>query len=188
MQKSVKLADDARKAYLAEEGGGPTKGVFVALSLGPFGSAVKPPQDFDGLYPPPFGPEGPHSDSKGAEGPGNTRLFFSDAGVVVEEKKAIEALAGFHLWRLRAVASNPEIWNCIDYVAFETIPHFRELRAIKVAMARFDAGARGTRGGGELEWLKGLWLSLVFPDGEGLIQWDPEEREHQTRSSFRISL
>ena len=109
--------------------------------------------------------------------------MFSSSSVIVEEgeKKAIEALAGFHLWRLRGVASDPDTWNSVDYVAFETVPHLRELRAIKVAMARFDAETRrvgGTGGGG----LKGWWISLVFPDGEGSVQWGPEEREHQTRS------
>ena len=176
MQKSVKLADDARKGYLAEQAP-PTKEAFIALSLGPFGSAVLPPQDFDGFYPPPFGPKGPTED-----GTGNTRLFSSssdpDSGVVVEEEeKAIEALAQFHLWRLHAVASDPEVWNVVDYVAFETVPHLRELRAIKLAMARFDAD---TQGG--LNKLRGWWISLVFPSGEESAQWSREEREHQTRS------
>lgn len=185
MRKAVRLADDARKAYLAEEGGGvPTKEVSVALSLGPFGSAVKPPQDFYGFYPPPFGPKGPSDDELGeGGGGGNTRLFSSsgDPGIAVEEeeKRAIEALAGFHLWRLRAVASDAETWNSVDYVAFETVPHLRELRAIKVAMARFDADT--TRRGSSGSSLKGWWISLVFPDGEGSAQWGPGEREHQTR-------
>ena len=185
MQKSVKLADDARKAYLAEEAEAgvnntqtpSTKEAFVALSLGPFGSAVLPPQDFDGLYPPPFGPKGPTED-----GVGNTRLFTfsSHSGVVVEEEeKAIEALAQFHLWRLHAVASNPDAWTAVDYVAFETVPHLRELRAIKLAMARFDTDAHTQ---GWLSRLKGWWVSLVFPSGEESAQWSREEREHQTCS------
>ena len=179
MQKCVRLADDARKAYLAEEGATTTKGAFVALSLGPFGSAVMPPQDFDGLYPPPFGPKGPTED-----GTGNTRLFpspplDSDSGTIVEEeRKAVEALAQFHLWRLHAVASNPDLWNAIDYVAFETVPHLRELRAIKLAMSKFDADTQG----GSLSKLRGWWISLVFPNGKESAQWGPEEREHQTRS------
>ena len=176
MQKSVKLADDARKAYLAEERDR-TKEVSVALSLGPFGSTVKPPQDFDGFYPPPFGPKGP---SYERDNLGNTRLFSPDSdGVEEDEKRAIEALAGFHLWRLQAVASDPETWSSVDYVAFETVPHLRELRAIKVAMARFDAESGGSFGGSS--GLKGWWISLVFPDGEGSAQWGPEERERQTR-------
>ena len=186
MQKSVKLADGARKAYLSE-GGATDKEAFVALSLGPFGSTIQPPQDFDGFYPPPFGPKGPSSHDPSLA---HTRLFSSS---VVEdpeeaEKNAIEALARFHLWRLRAVASDTETWNSVDYVAFETVPHLRELRAIKVAMARFDADTdagsalrSGSRsGGGRLSSLKGWWISLVFPDGEGSAQWGPEEREHQT--------
>jgi homocysteine S-methyltransferase len=149
---------------------------------------VKPPQDFDGYYPPPFGPKGPSDEGR------ETRLFSfpsDDSSVVVaveeEEKKAIEALAGFHLWRLRAVFSDPEAWTSIDYIAFETVPHLRELRAIKVAMARFDAETRRGSGGtgsgrrGGLSGLKGWWISLVFPDGEGSVQWGPEERERQTR-------
>ena len=180
MRRSVKLADDARKAYLAEERGAPstTKEVFVALSLGPFGSAINPPQDFDGFYPPPFGPKGPSTDLDN-----NTRLFSSSSVETLEEeeKKAIEALAEFHLWRLRAVASHPETWTSIDYVAFETVPHLRELRAIKVAMAKFDADTRESGGSSKL---RGWWVSLVFPGGgdEGSIQWGPEERERQTRS------
>jgi homocysteine S-methyltransferase len=185
MQKSVKLADDARKAYLAEvkaEEETPTKRAFIALSLGPFGSAVSPPQDFDGLYPPPFGPKGPSED-----GTGNTRSFLpsssssgSDPAVVEAEEKAIEALVRFHLWRLHAVASDPDAWNAVDYVAFETVPHLREVRAIKLAMARFDAEmARGASGG--LSKLRGWWISLVFPAGEGSAQWGREERERQTR-------
>ena len=181
MQKSVKLADDAREAYLAEEGAvAPAKEIFVALSLGPFGSAVMPPQDFDGLYPPPFGPKGPTED-----GTVNTRLFSSDSDSVPveEERKAVEALARFHLWRLHAVASNPEIWSTVDYVAFETVPHLREVRAIKAAMATFDAG---TRGG--LSKLRGWWISLVFPNGEESAQWGREERGHQTRSLLDLPL
>ena len=180
MQKCVKLADDARKAYLAEGGATVTREAFVALSLGPFGSAVVPPQDFDGFYPPPFGPKGPTKD-----GIGNTRLFSSpplDPGAAAEEeeRKAVEALALFHLWRLHAVASNPETWNAVDYVAFETVPHLRELRAIKLAMSNFDTETRAQ--GGVLNKLRGWWISLVFPDGEESSQWDPEERERQTRS------
>jgi len=207
MQRSVKLANDARKAYLAEEeeGGGATapttpKEIFIALSLGPFGSTINPPQDFDGFYPPPFGPKGPSS-LNGA----NTRLFSSSNVVETktleeeeeeeEEEKAIEALAEFHLWRLRAVASDPETWNSINYIAFETVPHLRELRAIKAAMARFDAEIRTARGEessgsligarssrGLLLLLRGWWVSLVFPDGGESVQWGPEEREGQTRS------
>ena len=204
MRKSVKLADDARKAYLAEEGAkirdptatmATTKEVFVALSLGPFGSVVQPPQDFDGLYPPPFGPKGPSED-----GLGNTRLFSSSVaeGSSSEEQKAIEALAQFHLWRLHAVASDPETWNSIDYVAFETVPHLREVRAIKLAMEKFDgdaaAAAAATRarlGGGSTEVtgisrLRGWWISLVFPNGEESAQWSHKEREHQTRGLLTL--
>jgi len=181
MQKCVKLADDARNAYLAEEGA--TRKAFVALSLGPFGSAVTPPQDFDGFYPPPFGPKGP---TEG--GIGDTRLFSTREKEEEEreERKAIEALAQFHLWRLQAISSSPETWNAIDYIAFETVPHLRELRAIKLAMSKFNAAAETSQPQGGpvlgINKLKGWWISLVFPNGEESSQWGPEEREHQTRS------
>lgn len=173
MQRCVKLADDARKAYLAEGG---EKDVRVALSLGPFGSSVTPPQDFDGFYPPPFGPRGPSSDGNNNN---NTRLFSSDAEA---EREAVEALAEFHLWRVRAVCSDLEAWKRIDYVAFETVPHLREVRAIKLAMARFDAETRGCGEEGLMKRLKGWWISLVFPDGESSAQWGREERVHQAQS------
>lgn len=204
MQRSVKLADDARKAFLASPssdevdsaGKRKKREVSVALSLGPFGSTVQPPQDFDGFYPPPFGPKGPSS----TDVPGNTRLFSpspaSDgpgrsvtATLKEEEENAIEALARFHLWRLRAVRSNPETWNAIDYVAFETVPHLRELRAIKIAMARFHDDLLSPSAGGskEKKSLKGWWISLVFLNGAECAQWGPEERRHQTQSLLGLA-
>jgi homocysteine S-methyltransferase len=104
---------------------------------------------------------------------------------------AIEALAGFHLWRLRAVRSNDEAWDAVDYVAFETIPHLREVRAIKVAMARFfddllssppSSSTSSSSTGGSNKPLKGWWISLVFPNGAESTQWGPNERHHQTQS------
>ena len=190
MQRCVKLADDARKAYLAssqgEEGGGEGKEAFVALSLGPFGSVPQPPQDYDGLYPPPFGPK--------AYSPGgteNTRLFSPDSGVPnikEQEEEAIEALAQFHLWRLRAVHSNPETWAAIDFIAFETTPHLRELRAIKLAMKMFEDDLGSSSSEGALEGsLKGWWIGLVFPYGPESAQWNQEERDHHTRNLLGLS-
>ena len=106
---------------------------------------MKPPQDFYGFYPPPFGPKGPSDDKRERQYsivlPPPLAIWASSPSS--KRRKAIEALAGFHLWRLRAVASDAEACKLVDYVAFETVPHLRELRAIKVAMARFDAETRG---------------------------------------------
>ena len=191
MQKSVRLANDAREAYLAEiESAEPTtrRDVYVALSLGPFGSTIQPSQDFDGFYPPPFGPKGPTPDTENSSSGAskNTRLFSSsDTGQEnQDEKNAIEALAQFHLWRLRAISSTPETWNSITYIAFETVPHLRELRAIKIAMAMLDSDLEKS-GGLKGSHLKGWWISLVFPDGSESVQWGQEERERQTRSLHR---
>ncbi|KAJ6616686.1 hypothetical protein B0H10DRAFT_2036588 [Mycena sp. CBHHK59/15] len=70
--------------------------VKIALSLGPFGAGLSPAQEFDGFYPPPYGP------SAYSEASLNRNAFA--AGEEAQEAEATEALARFHfdrLWRVR---------------------------------------------------------------------------------------
>lgn len=69
--------------------------VEIALSLGLYGATLSPAQEFDGLYPPPFGPRGFSVDSS-AEDRGY-RTIFPAHGRLEAESAAEIPLAEFHL-------------------------------------------------------------------------------------------
>ncbi|KAF7293956.1 Hcy-binding domain-containing protein [Mycena kentingensis (nom. inval.)] len=136
--KCVELAVEARRQLptAAGEGAEPK----IALSLGPYGAGLSPAQEFDGFYPPPYGPRAYNPD-------GLNLNAFADIDL---EEGAIEALAGYHLSRVQAVS---EAWDALDLVAFETIPLLREIHAIRRAMGRLAIPPK--------PW----WISLVLPEG-----------------------
>lgn len=157
MRKSVRLASLAKKKHLASSAV-PLK-TKVVLSLGPFGATLSPAQEFDGIYPPPYGPRA--YDASGA----NTSALMDVALALA----SIEALTQFHHSRLRVFIDdfNREegeekgaIWHAIDGLAFETVPLAREVTAIRYAMGRLarDLKERG------LPW-KPWWVSTVWPGG-----------------------
>ncbi|EJD02563.1 Homocysteine S-methyltransferase [Fomitiporia mediterranea MF3/22] len=146
MRKTVQLATQARDLHQQR------KQAKVVLSLGPFGAALTTAQEFDGIYPPPYGPR-----AFSANGP-NTNAFHT----AVSEEAAILSLRNFHYDRLRvfAMKKDDEVWNLIDGIAFETIPLAREVKAIRLAMARLNARLREW-GQEEKPW----WISTVWPSG-----------------------
>lgn len=150
MRRAVQVAQEARQTYIAESKIGINKGgaatIKIALSLGPFGASLTPAQEFDGYYPPPYGPK-----AYSIEGPNVNS--WSD---LEQENKSIEALAKFHFDRLRVFAEDADSWSSIDVIAFETVPLIREIKAIRIAM----------------QWLyqkqvsqKCWWISAVYPEG-----------------------
>ncbi|KAJ3789573.1 Homocysteine S-methyltransferase [Lentinula aff. detonsa] len=155
MLKSVHLASKARQIFLDEQAsnGDPLRDVRIALSLGPFGASLSPAQEFDGFYPPPFGPKAYCQDAD-AE---NCNTFDDDE---VAKNESIHALTQFHFERLLIIFENDASWNSIDYIAFETVPLTREIQAIRRAMGLL--GERIARGGTST---KPWWISMVFPDG-----------------------
>ncbi|KAI0708944.1 Homocysteine S-methyltransferase [Cerioporus squamosus] len=163
MLKSVKLAVEAKRRYLEEQRNTKTssqqlRSVMIALSLGPYGATLSPAQEFDGFYPPPFGPDLSRTSEK-------TNAFEDEE----KERASIEALAAFHLERLSVFADKPDIWDVVDFVAFETVPLRREITAIRTAVARLEA-AKGwapfnvTREEG-CQRMKRWWISTIHPDG-----------------------
>jgi homocysteine S-methyltransferase len=150
MIKSVRLANEARARYASD-----TKGTLdesrVVLSLGPVGATLFPAQEFDGFYPPPYGPAAYSSSSA------NRNVFGDDEGEL--EERSVDALASFHLQRLFVFANDAETWSRIDYVAFETVPLLREITAIKRAMTSLYANSPDLQ-------RKPWWISAVFPDGK----------------------
>ncbi|KLT43944.1 Homocysteine S-methyltransferase [Cutaneotrichosporon oleaginosum] len=116
----------------------------VALALGPYGATLSPGQEYDGLYPPPYGPAGysPSSQATNYAPP--------------EDEAAYEAaLTQFHLDRLRVYAAAPS-WPRVAWLAFETIPLLREIRAIRRAVGALRA---------ELGDAKPFWISSAYPNG-----------------------
>ncbi|EPQ57135.1 Homocysteine S-methyltransferase [Gloeophyllum trabeum ATCC 11539] len=154
MTKAVMLAVEARKRFLQEENTDthPSIKIAIALSLGPFGATLSPAQEFDGFYPPPYGPRGYEPD-------GNNVNTFA-AAEEGKEDSAIHALCQFHLERLLVFASDLDVWSSIDCLAFETVPLIREVKAIRKAVTALYQGHSGP-GASKKPW----WISTVFPDG-----------------------
>ncbi|KJA19956.1 hypothetical protein HYPSUDRAFT_68955 [Hypholoma sublateritium FD-334 SS-4] len=163
MRQSVHLAHEARSRFQAQTATGIHSGaeqcadrhpsVFVALSLGPFGATLRPTQEFQAFYPPPYGPR-----EYIPGGPNKNRFDNSE-----DELLAVDALANFHLERLAVFAAEAQTWECIDCIAFETVPLRREVTAIRKAMGwlqqRLAAEKRDYT-------TKPWWISCVFPNGE----------------------
>ncbi|KAI0267061.1 Homocysteine S-methyltransferase [Gloeopeniophorella convolvens] len=150
MRSSVALADEARRRYVAESGV-PADSIKVALSLAGYGATLSLPHEFDGFYPPPYGPQAY------APPPATTRTAFAP-----DEHEAAagaeDALAAFHLERLRVFADDAPTWRAIDALAFETVPLAREVRALRRAVATLE---------GELAPAdrKPWWVTVVWPEG-----------------------
>ena len=148
MRKSVSLAIQAKSRYLEERSDISSNDIKIALSLGPFGATVSPAQEFDGYYPPPYGPKG--YDQVNINDNWN---FFENED---NEFKATEALKDFHFERLKIFTENKEVWDGIDFIAFETVPLRREIKAIRWAMRNIDE---------ELGMKKLWWISTVHSGG-----------------------
>ncbi|KAJ7252111.1 Homocysteine S-methyltransferase [Mycena haematopus] len=163
MSRCVRLASDA-KARFGTERAGPedpntniVNNVKIALSLGPFGASLSPAQEFDAYYPPPFGPRGYTPDS------GNCNAFAPDAEGSRKESAATTALAQFHFERLCVFTDDAEAWDALDFIAFETVPLVREIRAVRMAMA--DLEEKISNNNMERK-RKPWWISFVFPGGK----------------------
>ncbi|KAF8070161.1 Homocysteine S-methyltransferase [Lyophyllum atratum] len=152
--EGVRLADKARAAFVSETDE-PSVIVKIALSLGPFGATLFPPQEFNGYYPPPYGPAG-YLDKE-------PRYNSFDKDDAEAEQKSIDALAQFHLDRLLVYARDPKTWRMIDIVAFETIPLVREVKAIRKAVASLQ-NALAAEGVDLVP--KPWWISFVLPTGK----------------------
>ncbi|KAG6837711.1 hypothetical protein H0H93_003513 [Arthromyces matolae] len=155
MLRCVRLAKQARQSFVTENSH-TGQIVRIALSLGPFGATLSPPQEFNGYYPPPYGPMGQSTDIK------NLRNCF-DEDDKENEERSIEALTLFHLERLLIFARDPETWRTIDIIAFETVPLVREALAIRKAMLDLK---RTIIAEGIAFVEKPWWISFVLPSGK----------------------
>jgi homocysteine S-methyltransferase len=124
-----------------------TKKHKVALALGPYGATLSPGQEYDGLYPPPYGPAGYDPSASP-----------TNHAPVEDEGEYEAALTAFHLDRLRVYASDEATWARIAWLAFETIPVLREIRAIRRAVGALNA---------ELDpgQSRPFWISSAYPEG-----------------------
>ena len=151
MKCGVKLAVEAREIYLKEVGGSHERKIKIALSLGPFGASLSPAQEFDGFYPPPYGPKEYSPDGQ------NSNAYLEEQ--VQEELEAENMLKLFHLERLKVFAEDDLIWQGVDMLAFETVPLARETRAIRRAIGSLDGFAP------KPWWISTVWPGGTFPQG-----------------------
>ncbi|KAH8116603.1 Homocysteine S-methyltransferase [Phellopilus nigrolimitatus] len=164
MRKSVRLAFQAKEQFLTDvKNKNGQRKISVVLGLGPYGATLPPMpmQEFEGFYPPSYGPQKYSHDGK------NTTAFRAESD---EDRRALEraaekALEEFHFDRLKvfvddAAGDEGGVWPLIDAIAFETVPLAREIRAIRRAMGRLSSylGARGLA-------VKPWWISTVWPNG-----------------------
>lgn len=137
----------------------------VALSLGSFGSTLKPGQEYAGVYPPPFGPDPDARSNKSESSPqpagtGSGQLASpagTDIGTTAQQDTACaspaeDALFTFHLDRLHAYRDATSTdFGGLTWLAFETVPNLVEIRAIRRAMATLrnegHPEANSSRGG-----------------------------------------
>lgn len=174
MRKAVRLAVEARDRFLREPGEGAnhddnehprrrTRDIKISLSLGPFGATLSPAQEFDGFYPPPFGPRAysPLGD--------NTNAFDASEDPTEARRSAIESLTMFHLERLAVFAEEENltsegmgVWDAIDVIAFETIPLTTEIIAIRRAMSRLYRNFPALKR--KLWWISTVYLRGQFPE------------------------
>lgn len=136
-------------------------------------------QEFDAIYPPPFGPcpFDPRSTTVQTNSfilhPPRTAekdtTSTPSSSIPSEELASHLALTDFHMRRLRVFAEDERTWSRIDLVAFETTPLLREAKAIREAVARLQSEMDDRSGG---SWaMKPWYISFVFPGGHS-----PEER------------
>ena len=158
MRSSVALATEARTRFAAESHV-PIDGIKIALSLGAYGASLSRPHEFDGFYPPPYGPQAyVHYSTDDSGVLLNRNAFRTDERE--HEAQAEAALAAFHLERLRVYATDAATWGSIDALAFETIPLAREVRAIRRAVAALEDDSLVP------EDRKPWWVCTVYPGGE----------------------
>ena len=151
MSNAISIAARARALFCAENESVHRNDIRIVLSLGTYGSTVSPMQDFDGIFPPPYGPKAYSATDA------NTTSFGDD---VEGMERSIQALSDFHTERLLAYSQIPEAWDLLDGVAFETVPVAREVTAIRRAVTTVGASLRA-----EGKYMKPWWLTAVFPDG-----------------------
>ncbi|KAF7315969.1 Hcy-binding domain-containing protein [Mycena indigotica] len=144
MLKCVGLAIDARIRFSSSLI--TSQSPKIALSLGPYGASLSPAQEFNGFYPPPFGPRGYSPEGL------NVNAFAPEA--IRDERLATQSLADYHSSRLQIFKSDTSIWESIDLIAFESVPLLREVSTIRLAM--------GLRSSQPKPW----WISLIFPEGQ----------------------
>lgn len=77
-----------------------------------------------------------------------------------DDHKSSEQLSSWHHERISVFSRQPECWNRIDYVAFETIPLLEEIEGVRKSMGEVERVNGGEAGS------KPFWITCVFP-GEG---------------------
>ncbi|GAA5840798.1 hypothetical protein JCM9279_001224 [Rhodotorula babjevae] len=113
----------------------------VALSLGPYGSALQPGQEYTGAYPAPFGPAAsaapdarPASSAEALAAVPLPLDAVRGAGVSDDEAH----LAAWHLQRLVHFSESSAAGAQVGLVAFETVPSLAEVRAVRRAAHVFS--------------------------------------------------
>lgn len=148
----------------SSHGSSSTRKATTALSLGPYGSALQPGQEYSGAYPPPFGPaETAAKDAKPASSQAALDLVPLPLDEVREGFASLASdeevhLAAWHLQRLQHFSQSAAFHEGVPLLAFETVPSLTEIRAIRRAMHVFEASPPCKSAP-----TKTFYISFVFP-------------------------
>ncbi|KAI6021546.1 Homocysteine S-methyltransferase [Pisolithus microcarpus] len=148
MSSAVTVANKARSQYQVENPIIQPHDIRIVLSLCAFGGTVSPMQDYDGIYPPPYGPRAYTTSRE------NITSFGEDFGWEGEIHSGLGRNESWHL------LTNDQTWDAIDAIAFETLSLQREVTAIRRAMTTVEEVLQ--KGG---RCVKPWWITAVFPDG-----------------------
>lgn len=177
----------------------------VALSLGPYGSALQPGQEYTGAYPPPFGP--PQTAAKNARPACSAKareacplpleqVRASYPPTTTDEDREAEVhLAAWHLQRLQHFLlserqdqdQDSDSAAKVDVLAFETVPSLTEIRAIRKAMHIFTT----TTTSQDKKPPLAFYISLVFPrtsDSDDAVRFPDPELAHLPTLADQIPL
>ncbi|BGP30915.1 AdoMet-homocysteine methyltransferase [Rhodotorula toruloides] len=160
MNAALPLAVSCCSSHASSSSRQPT----TALSLGPYGSALQPGQEYSGAYPPPFGLT--KTAAKDAK-PACSQVALDLVPLPLDEVRAGLAstasdeelhLAAWHLQRLQHFSQSPAFDDGIPLLAFETVPSLTEILAIRRAMHVFSTSSSRSNSP-----KKTFYISLVFP-------------------------
>lgn len=202
MTAALPVAAKACQSTSSSSSGGQPR---VALSLGPYGSALQPGQEYTGAYPPPFGP--PQTAAKNARPACSARAreacplpleqvrsSYPPTTTTTGDSKDREAevhLAAWHLQRLQHFLLSERQQDQdqdsakVDVLAFETVPSLTEIRAIRKAMHVF------TTSSGNKKPPLPFYISLVFPrtsDSDDAVRFPDPELAHLPTLADQVPL
>lgn len=161
-QSAVLLAADARRQYIS--GAHTSRRPKIALSIGPYGATLPAAEEYDGMYPPPFGPVGVSPSRNAPESQAAERImsniFNATASATPEEKEAEahaeEALFDWHSRGFISMLVRQQYGTRSTFWRSRLFPwHVRPVQSVAPFRTSFAAVPESSHGGYHSRFLEG---------------------------------